>query len=105
MEPATEPEKRSYFQPLLVNGFMLAVLSLPVIHRMGSSDHGSLNELAFFMLATLALPLVNFCCLVGTLSARRRHLGLPYAILTLVWAGLVGWFIVYALGAFHKIGG
>jgi hypothetical protein len=105
MEPAPEPDKRSYFQPLLVNGFLLAVLSLPIMYRLSSSDCGSLNGLAFFMLATLALPLVNFCCLVGTLSVRRRHLGLPYALLTLVWTGLVWWFLVSALGAFHKIGG
>jgi len=84
---------------------MLVVLSLLVIDMISSSGHGSLDKLWHLMWATLALPLVNFCCLFGTLFTRRRHLGLPYTILTLIWAGLVGCFIVYALGAFHKIGG
>lgn len=103
MEPATG--KSSYFQPLVVNGFMLAVLSIPVInHVINSSEGSSPQGLAFFMLATLALPLVNFCFFIGTLFSRHRQSARQYGLLTLLWVGLVWWFISEALGAFTKMG-
>jgi hypothetical protein len=42
---------------------------------------------------------------LGAIFSRRHPAAVPYGLLTLLAGGLVWWFIPYAAGAFHKIGG
>ena len=83
MEPS--PPKRSYFQPLAVNGILIAVLSLVVIRRYTFDGFGQL------VMGALAFPMVNFACFMLAFAYRQHHLVRVYSILTLVWLGLMMW--------------
>jgi len=101
----SKPPRSPYHQPLLFNGVMLLVMGLWFAATVSNKHSPSDSNAGAFIVATLALPLLNGCFALHALFSRRRVAAAVFSLCTLVWGGWAVFFITNTVLSFHKTGG
>jgi len=100
----SKPPRSPYHQPLLLNGVLLLVMGLWLATTVSNKHSPSDSNAGAFIVATLALPLLNGCFALHALFSRRRVAAAVFFLCTLVWGGWAFFWCTTVL-SFHKTGG
>lgn len=101
----SKPTKRSYAQPLAVNGWLWAGLGLATFWLFNKPTYDSSDGLTPFLLALCAFPLVNFGYCLWALFTRRHHLAPIYGFLAILYLLMAKVVFELLIGDYHKTGG